>query len=57
MVLAPALAKYCNTGGKIALSGILEEQSAALVARYSEWFKMDTPKQEDAWILLTGVKK
>lgn len=57
MVLAPALAKYCKTGGKIALSGILEEQSDALVARYSEWFKMDAPKQEDAWILLTGVKK
>ncbi len=57
MVLAPALAKYCKTGGKIALSGILEEQSDALVARYSEWFKMDAPKQEDAWLLLTGVKK
>ena len=57
MVLAPALAKYCKTGGKIALSGILEEQTEALVARYSEWFKMDAPIQKDAWILLTGVKK
>lgn len=57
MVLAPALAKYCKTGGKIALSGILEEQTDALVARYSEWFRMDTPKQQDAWILLTGMKK
>jgi ribosomal protein L11 methyltransferase len=57
MVLAPALAKYCTTNGKIALSGILEEQTEALVARYSEWFKMDAPIQKDAWILLTGVKK
>ncbi len=57
MVLAPALAKYCKFGGKIALSGILEEQIEALVARYSEWFKMDAPIQKDAWILLTGVKK
>lgn len=57
MVLAPALAKYCKSGGKIALSGILEEQTGALVARYSEWFKMDAPKQHDAWILLTGIKK
>jgi ribosomal protein L11 methyltransferase len=57
MVLAPALAKYCKSGGKIALSGILEEQTQALVARYSEWFKMDAPIQRDAWILLTGVKK
>lgn len=57
MVLAPALAKYCKTGGKIALSGILEEQVEALVARYTEWFTMDAPIQKDAWILLTGVKK
>jgi len=57
MVLAPALSKYCKTGGKIALSGILESQKEALTARYSEWFNMDTPKQKDAWILLTGTKK
>lgn len=57
VVLAPALAKYCKTGGKIALSGILEEQTEALLARYSEWFTMDTPTQKDAWILLTGIKK
>ena len=57
MVLAPALAKYCKSGGKIALSGILEEQTQSLIARYSEWFKMDAPIKKDAWILLTGVKK
>jgi ribosomal protein L11 methyltransferase len=57
MVLAPALASYCNTGGKIALSGILETQSDALIERYAEWFIMEPPKQKDAWILLTGTKK
>jgi ribosomal protein L11 methyltransferase len=57
MVLAPVLAKYCKTGGKLALSGILESQKDALTARYSEWFNMDTPKQKDAWILLTGTKR
>ena len=57
MVLAPALAKYCKTGGNIALSGVLEEQAEALIARYSEWFTMDVPTQKDAWILLTGIKK
>jgi ribosomal protein L11 methyltransferase len=57
MVLAPALAKYCKKGGKIALSGILEEQTDALIARYSEWFTMNNPVQKDAWILLTGTKK
>ena len=56
MVLAPMLAKYCKTGAKVALSGILADQKEALIARYSEWFDMDAPTQMDAWILLTGTK-
>jgi ribosomal protein L11 methyltransferase len=56
MVLAPALAKYCKAGGKLALSGILETQTDALITRYSEWFNMDAPTQKDAWVLLTGTK-
>lgn len=57
MVLAPALSKYCKTGAKLALSGILVSQQDALITRYSEWFNMDTPKKNDAWVLLTGTKK
>ncbi len=57
MVLAPALAKYCKTGGQLALSGILQEQHELLISRYSEWFNMDAPIQNDAWILLTGTKR
>jgi ribosomal protein L11 methyltransferase len=57
IVLAPALAKYCNTGAKLALSGILPEQKDALIERYSGWFNMDAPQQKDAWILLTGTKR
>ena len=57
IVLAPALASYCKTGGQLALSGILEAQTDALIIRYSEWFNMNPPKQMDAWILLTGTKK
>jgi ribosomal protein L11 methyltransferase len=57
MVLAPALSKYCKTGAKLALSGILESQKEMLIARYSEWFNMDAPSQKDAWILLTGTKR
>ncbi len=57
MVLAPALAKYCKVGGKLALSGILEAQAETLIMRYSEWFDMDRSIQKDAWILLTGTKR
>ena len=57
MVLAPILAKYCKTGAKLALSGILESQKQQLITRYSEWFNMDAPSQKDAWVLLTGTKR
>ena len=57
MVLAPALAKYCKVGGKLALSGILETQAETLIMRYREWFDIDRPIQKDAWILLTGTKR
>ena len=56
-VLAPALAKSCKAGGKIALSGILREQESAVSAIYAEWFDMQAPQYMDAWVLLTGTKK
>lgn len=56
-VLAPVLASACKTGGKIALSGILSEQTDQLIDIYSVWFEMDPPKTMDAWVLLTGIKK
>jgi ribosomal protein L11 methyltransferase len=57
MVLAPVIAKSCKTGGKIALSGILETQKEALAEQYSEWFEMNAPTIKDGWVLLTGTKK
>lgn len=56
-VLAPALAKSCQQGGKIALSGILREQESAVTEIYAEWFDMHAPQYLDAWVLLTGTRK
>jgi ribosomal protein L11 methyltransferase len=56
-VLAPALAKSCKDGGKIALSGILKEQAADVSAIYAQWFNMQAPQTMDAWVLLTGIRK
>ncbi|MDP3677676.1 MAG: 50S ribosomal protein L11 methyltransferase [Methylotenera sp.] len=56
-VLAPALAKSCKAGGKIALSGILREQESAVSAIYAQWFDMESPQTMDSWVLLTGTKK
>jgi ribosomal protein L11 methyltransferase len=57
MVLAPVIAKSCKNGGKVALSGILDSQQEMLLTRYSEWFEMDAPIQQDGWVLLTGSRK
>ena len=57
MILAPILANACRQGGKVALSGILEEQVEALSTRYAQWFTMEAPTTKDGWILLTGTKK
>lgn len=56
-VLAPVLAAHCKKGGKIALSGILTEQTEALIEIYSEWFDMAPQQTMDAWVLLTGIKR
>jgi ribosomal protein L11 methyltransferase len=56
-VLAPALAKSCKAGGKIALSGILREQESAVSAIYAQWFDMEPSQTMDSWVLLTGTKK
>lgn len=56
-VLAPVLASACKTGGKIALSGILSEQTEQLTSIYSQWFDMQAPKEMESWVLLTGIKK
>lgn len=56
-VLAPALAKSCKAGGKIALSGILKEQAEDVSAIYAEWFNMEPPQFMDSWVLLTGTRK
>ncbi len=56
-VLAPALAKSCKAGGKIALSGILKEQASDVSAIYAEWFNMEQPQFMDSWVLLTGTRK
>lgn len=56
-MLAPALAKSCKTGGKIALSGILREQESDVSAIYAEWFDMEPPQHMESWVLLTGTRK
>ena len=55
--LAPHFATLVKDNGKIALSGILSEQSADVLTAYSELFDMKVYKQQEDWVCLAGKKK
>ena len=52
--LADQFATLLKPEGKIVLSGILEEQTESLLARYERWFSLDKPATEDGWVRLSG---
>lgn len=57
ILLAPVLAQATRRGGRIVLSGILQEQSQDVQTAYQSWFEMQTAQSQDGWVLMTGVKK
>jgi ribosomal protein L11 methyltransferase len=52
--LAPRLADLVKTGGSIVLSGVLQEQAAAVKSAYQAYFEMDEPTYSEDWARLTG---
>ena len=56
-MLAPILASHTQPGGMIALSGILEEQAAAVVLAYAPWAALDVAAREAGWVLLAGARQ
>jgi ribosomal protein L11 methyltransferase len=55
-LLAPLLAQRTRSGGRIALSGILESQIEPVVAAYSRWFNIGIWAREEGWTALTGIR-
>ena len=55
-VLAPILVSRCRRGGRIALSGILLEQTDEVRNCYAPWIAFETPAEEDSWVCLSGVR-
>ena len=55
--LADQFATLLKPEGKIVLSGILEEQTESLLARYERWFSLDKPATEDGWVRLSGSRR
>ncbi len=56
-LLAPLLAKATRSGGRIVLSGILEEQAQDVMDIYQQWFDLNVPIFEDGWSCLSGIKR
>ena len=56
-VLAPLLARLTRAGGSIALSGILDEQAAAVIETYAANFDMQQTATDEGWVLLTGIRR
>ena len=55
--LEPIIASLTQSGGKLAVSGILTEQADSVIEAYSKDFVMNKVKDLDGWALLTGTKK
>ncbi|MCK5818326.1 MAG: 50S ribosomal protein L11 methyltransferase [Psychromonas sp.] len=54
--LAITIETLVKPSGILALSGILEDQSEELMGIYDQWFRMQTPKIENEWVRLSGIK-
>jgi ribosomal protein L11 methyltransferase len=54
--LAPQLLKMIQPGGRLALSGILEEQYQQVADHYRSSIHLDPIQQREEWVLISGTK-
>ena len=54
--LAPAICAHVRPGGRLALSGILTEQSDDLIEAYSPYVAVSVADSRDGWVCLAGIK-
>lgn len=55
--LAPQLTDLVRPGGRIALSGILTEQTDEILTAYKGAFELDPVAEKDGWIRVSGVRR
>ena len=55
-VLAPLIASLTANGGRIALSGILEEQADEVRAAYAPYSELVIAARDSGWVLLAGPR-
>lgn len=54
--LAHLLKELVKPGGKLILSGILEDQAEQVIQAYTPWFAMQEPVLKEEWVRLEGKK-
>jgi ribosomal protein L11 methyltransferase len=54
--LAPAICSHVRPGGRLALSGILAEQTDDLIAYYAPYVALGGADTRDGWVCLAGIK-
>lgn len=55
--LAPSLCGLLKPGGRLCLSGVLENQRTALVEAYEPLVAIDSIQQQEEWICITGTRR
>jgi ribosomal protein L11 methyltransferase len=55
--LEPQFARHTRAGGQIVLSGILEEQTDAVISAFADDFEIQSPLIQDGWVLLHGLRR
>jgi ribosomal protein L11 methyltransferase len=55
-MLAPVIARHTETGGWIALSGVLDAQAKEVAAAYAPWARLEVLARDEAWVLLAGER-
>ncbi len=52
--LAPAIAACVAPGGRLALSGVLESQTAQVIEAYAPWIRLSVGAVDEGWVRLEG---
>jgi ribosomal protein L11 methyltransferase len=55
-VLAPLIAGHTRPGGRIALSGILDDQAGEVIAAYAPHARLAVEARDSGWVLLAGAR-
>lgn len=56
-MLGEMLAGRTKTGGRIVLSGILEEQIEEMSGIYNQWFDLLPTRTDNGWACISGIKR